>query len=107
MAESSLYGTYSIKAGEEVDYDMVLEYYLNEEHICKEYSDLKKYGITIKKTEKHPDGRKLEESKTINDIFYRLEDAITFLDKIIKNSVTPVGFRDVVEEYITDKLVMN
>ena len=104
MIQSSLYSTFKENAGVEHDFDIVIEYYLNEEHMCKEYSDLKKYGITVKKTEKHPDGRVLKESKTIDGIFYRQADVTEFLDKLVRNSVTPVGFRDALEEHICGKL---
>lgn len=71
MKNSILFGTYTQKAHELLPYDMILEYYLIEEHLCEEYSELKRYGITIKKTAVYPDGKTLEESKTVNDVFYK------------------------------------
>ena len=102
--KSTLYGTYKEKAGESLVYDMTLEYYLNEEYLCEQFSDLKRYGITIVKTSEYPDKKKTEECKTINDIFYKKDDACKFLDILIKNTVTPLSFRDVVEEYIISRL---
>ncbi len=104
--KSTLYGTYKEKAGESLLYDMTLEYYLNEEYLCEQFSDLKRYGITIVKTSVYSDMKKTEESKTINDIFYKKEDACNFLDILIKNTVTPLSFQDVVEEYIISSLNM-
>jgi len=102
--KSTLYGTYQEKAGESLVYDMTLEYYLNEEYLCEQFSDLKRYGITIVKTSVYPDKKKTEERKTINDIFYKKEDACNFLDILIKTTVTPLSFQDVVEDYIIAKL---
>lgn len=104
MAETTLYGTYIEKAGELIPYDMTLEYYLNEELLCEEYSDLKRYGITIKKIATYNDGNTLKETKTINNIFYDKKEATDFLDLLLRNSVTPMSLKDIVYEYIADRL---
>ncbi len=99
-----LHGTYIEKAGENVPYDMVLEYYLTDELLCEKYSDLKRYGIMIKKTATFDDGTTKEETKQIKDVFYRLCDAEEFLDMLIRGKVTPMALEDIVGEYIESKL---
>lgn len=84
--------------------DVELEYYLIPECISSAYCDLMCYGIKIKKTAYFEGGGKTVESKQINNVFYRKEDAERFLNIIIEGSVTPVTLRDVVEDYIVESI---
>ncbi|MBP3360192.1 MAG: hypothetical protein J6N52_05020 [Clostridia bacterium] len=102
---SSLCGTYIEKAGENIPYDMTIEYYMTEELLCSRYSDLKRYGVIVKKTCSFPDGTATGEEKQINDIFYRKSDADDFLDMLIRNRVTPMAVEEIIQEYICNKLV--
>ena len=104
MNNKQLYGRVIEKAGGEIDYDLTLEYYLNHESIREEYCDLKRYGITIKKIAEYPNGKCLEESKTINDMFYRISDAEKFMAMLIRGKVTPACFSEVVKEYLVNTI---
>ena len=82
-----------------------LEYYLIPESISSEYCDLMCYGIKVKKTTYFEGGGKTVESKQINNVFYRKDDAERFLDIIMRGTVTPATLKDVVEDYITESVV--
>ena len=97
--KTMLYGTYNLQAGNEIDYNMTVEYYLTEEYLCKRYSKIKKYGILINKLCDNS-----RETKHIRDIFYRLCDAEEFIDILIRNKVTPITLEDVIKDYISQKV---
>lgn len=102
MIKTTLFG--KLKEEEITDYDLTLEYYMVTEPLCKEYSDLLRYGVKIKMIQVFPDGKTDEKSKEIRDIFYRKNDAEEFISLLIRNKVTPTHFREVVEDYISEKL---
>lgn len=104
MITTTLYATHTEKAGDLIDYNLILEYYIITEPLCKEYSDMLRYGAKIKMLSEFADGTKNEETKEIRDIFYRKNDAEDFLSILFKNKVTPTHFREVVENYISEKL---
>lgn len=81
-----------------------LEYYLIPEKISEAYCDLVSYGVKVKKTSYFEGGGKTVETKQINNVFYRKNEAEEFIKLILRNSVTPVTLRDVVEDYIIDSL---
>ncbi len=81
-----------------------LEYYLIPEKISEAYCDLMCYGVKVKKTTYFEGGGKTVETKQINNVFYHKNEAEEFIKLILKNSVTPVTLRDVVEDYITDSI---
>ncbi len=76
----------------------VIDYYLTESDIRKEYCDLKKYGIFIKKRSPLPCGIEVD-AKYVPDVFYRLGDARKFLDMLIAEKIPPAHFGDAVETY--------
>ncbi len=100
MKKEKLYGCAYEKVHGKEPYYMILEYYLTEDSIAEQYCDLKRYGIIIKKTTVDMDGMKTSEKKEINDIFFHLAEAEKFIASLIKNKITPVAFRAVVEDYI-------
>ena len=100
MENEILYGRAALKS----TYEMRIEYYLIPEKISQDYTDLMRYGIKIKMTSYFEGGGKVVEMKQINNIFYRLGDAEEFLQLLIRNKVTPVSLRDVVEDYIIESL---
>ena len=102
---SSLCGTYIEKAGENIPYDMTIEYFMTEELLCSRYSDIKRYGVIIRKTCSFADGTTSSEEKQINDIFYRKNDADDFLDMLIRNRVTPMALEEIIQEYICSKVI--
>ena len=82
--------------------NIILEYYMITEEISAYYSTLKSYGVKISKIKITDGGGKVIESKQINNIFYRKEDAEVFLDIIMRNTVTPISLMDVTEDYIAE-----
>lgn len=81
-------------------YKMNLDYYIISEDISEDFCDLKCYGVKITKTVSFSGGGKSVETKQINNIFYHREDVEEFVRIIMKNTVTPMHLRDVVEDYI-------
>lgn len=81
-----------------------LDYYIITENISADYCDLKCYGIKIQKTAIYEGGGKIVESKQINNIFYRYNDVIEFIKKIISRSTEPSKLRDAVENYIAESI---
>lgn len=100
MKKEKLYGCAREKVQGKSPYYMILEYYLTEDSIAEQYCDLKRYGIIIKKTSVDMEGIEVSEKKEINDIFFHLSEAEAFIGDLIKNRITPIGFRAVVEDYI-------
>ena len=84
--------------------NIILEYYMITEEISAYYSTLKSYGVKISKIKITDGGGKVIESKHINNIFYRKEDAEVFLDIIMRNTVTPISLMDVTEDYIAESV---
>lgn len=84
--------------------NIILEYYMITEEISAYYSTLKSYGVKISKIKITDCGGKVIESKQINNIFYRKEDAEVFLDIIMRNTVTPISLMDVTEDYIAESV---
>lgn len=84
--------------------NIILEYYMITEEISAYYSTLKSYGVKISKIKITDGGGKVIESKQINNIFYRKEDAEVFLDIIMRNTVTPISLMDVTEDYIAESV---
>ncbi|MCX7715324.1 MAG: DUF6514 family protein [Clostridia bacterium] len=99
-----------VKCMEDVDdlkqYQMILEYYLVEKEIAEEYCDLKSYGVQITKISIFNDGRRSEEYKLINDIFFDKNDAENFIQIIAENRVTPTSLRDVIDDFIGQTINM-
>ncbi len=100
MENEVFYGSCSLNGKKGAE----LEYYLIPEKISEAYCDLMCYGVKVKKTTYFEGGGKTVETKQINNVFYRKNEAEEFIKLILKNSVTPVTLRDVVEDYITDSI---
>ena len=100
MEQVKLYGKAEIVTKERIE----LEYYIVSERIGFENCNLMSYGIRVKKTAFYDGGGKSVEMNQINNVFYRKEDAEEFMDIIIRNKVTPVTLRDVVEDYIVESI---
>lgn len=82
--------------------DMQIDYHIIAQNISEEHCDLESYGVKIIKTVYGDGGGKSIESSQINNIFYRKRDIEKFMELIVRNSVTPITLRDVVEDYISD-----
>lgn len=100
MKTEKMYGSIREEVRGKKPYYMILEYYLTEEGIGEKYCDLKRYGVIITKTAVDTDGGKTTERKEIDDIFFNLSEAEEFIYKLIRNRVTPIAFKNVVEDYI-------
>ena len=81
-----------------------LDYYIITENISADYCDLKCYGIKIQKTIIYEGGGKIVESKQINNVFYRYNDVLEFIKKIISRATDPSRLRDAVENYIAESI---
>ncbi|MCH5210061.1 MAG: hypothetical protein J1F01_03750 [Oscillospiraceae bacterium] len=81
-----------------------LDYYIITENISADYCDLKCYGIKIQKTAIYEGGGKIVESKQINNVFYRYDDVLEFIKRIILRRTEPVRLREVVENYIVESI---
>lgn len=86
--------------------DMELDYYIIADDISKEYCNLETYGVRIIKTVCSEGGGKSIESNQINNIFYRKCDIESFMELIVRNSVTPMSLKDVVEDYIAESMTV-
>lgn len=82
----------------------ILKYFLTESPIGFGYSDLKSYGIEIERTDKRAGMQDMRECKSIDGIFYDVEDAITFLGEIKRNKIVPTSLSQFLENYIKDKV---
>lgn len=85
---------------------MVLDYYLIEEEVAVEYCELKSYGVEIKKTAHFAGGHTERECKQISNLFFSRRDAECFLEKIVKNTVTPITLKNVIEDYADGHIQM-
>lgn len=81
-----------------------IDYYIIPESISEAYCDLKCYGIKIQKTVVYAGGGKTVESKQINNVFYRYDDAREFMDVITPKGVEPHNLRETVEKYIIESI---
>lgn len=84
--------------------NILLEYFMITEEISVDYTNLKSYGVKIRKTEVNEGGGNVIETKQINNVFYHKEDAEVFLDILMRNSVTPISLLEVTEDYIVESL---
>ena len=105
MNERELYGTIIEKPGSELEYELQLNYYLNKEPVSSDSLNPIRYGITIEKAAVFSSGSVKKEEKTINNIFYRRDDAEKFLKILIRGKVTPVTFAEIAEEYVSGLIV--
>lgn len=82
--------------------DMELSYYIVTEDISRRHCDLESYGVKVVKTQCSEGGGRIQETKEIDNIFYRKSDAEKFVKLIMDNKVTPMTLHEVVEDYISD-----
>lgn len=81
-----------------------LTYYLLTSCVSEEYCDLKVYGVEIDRVTEYADGKRECDKKIISDLFFSREEAETFLERIFKNGVTPIGLKNAVHDYIGERL---
>lgn len=82
---------------------MTLTYYIITEPLCKEYSDMLRYGVRVDSQIVYEDGTVISDSRKYEDIFFRASDLYQFLDVIIDKRIKPNNLRDVLKKYIECK----
>jgi len=104
MGKREKYREILVGTDDDVPKNMRLTYYLLTDNVREEYCDLKVYGAEIDK-ENVFDGEESEnESKTIKNLFFRKQEAESFLDKLARNQVTPMGLKSAVTEHIGEQI---
>lgn len=97
-----VYGSVSISdcitKGVTEEFPINLEYYKIHTHMPKNVE--KPYGIGIVKTHEDTVETRMEKSE-FNHIFSQEQEADKMLKLLIKNKVTPVTLRDILEDYAT------
>lgn len=82
----------------------ILRYYLTESPVGFGYSELKNYGIEVECTERKPGMQDMRECKSIDGIFFDVEEALSFLAVIKKKRVMPAHLTSTLEQYIKEKI---
>jgi len=103
MGKKEKYREIAVSTDDSPSFNMKLTYYLLTESIREEYCDLKVYGAEIFK-ESICDGKLERESKVIKNLFFRKQEAESFLDKLARNEVTPMGLKSAVTEHIGEQI---
>ena len=80
----------------------ILKYYLTETPVGYGCSSLVQYGIEIKKTERKPGMQDISECKTIEGIFFNVEEALSFLKILKKEQIPPSKLCQSLEKYIKE-----
>lgn len=84
---------------EGIKYPIKLEYYRVTEESIIYNSERKIYGIEIVKTEYKDSGTKIE-IKGVRDVTNNIKRINKILQLLKQNYVTPIGLKDVVEDYL-------
>ena len=85
-------------------YERELDYYLVEENISEEYTDMIRYGIRIEQTVLYPGGGKTIDMRQLNNVFYSYDEANAFMRQLMNETAVPESLRNRVESYITHKM---
>lgn len=80
--------------------EFILDYYLLEKDIKIEGFSVNTYGIEISKREKTKDDGTLKEYRRVYDVFCTKGEALETLEKLVKNTVTPISLLDILEDLI-------
>jgi hypothetical protein len=89
---------------EDKSHQMKLTYYMLVDSVREEYCDLKVYGAEIDKEDIFSGGICENESKIVKNIFFRHGEAETFLKKLVRARVTPMGLTSAVSEHIGERI---
>lgn len=81
-----------------------LTYYLLTDSVREEYCDLLVYGAEIDKEVIFGGGVGENESKIIKNLFFRKQEAEDFLNKLVRNQVTPMGLKSAISEHIGEQI---
>ena len=96
-----LYKTVNVASecdGEEMKF--WLDYYVLEKEVEIEGFSVNTYGIEICKRAKRENGSSYFEYRKIFDIFCTEEETTSVIDKLARNSVTPICMQEVLEDLI-------
>ncbi len=80
--------------------EFILDYFWLEKDVRIEGFSVNTYGIEISKREKTADNENYCEYRRVYDIFCTKAEALDALDKLVRNTVTPVSLLDVLEDMI-------
>ncbi len=86
--------------GENGNSQFDLEYYILEKEIMIDGMCINTYGVEISKLFKAEDGVVYKEYRKIFDIFCTEREAEKVLEKLARNTVTPISLLDVLENLI-------
>ncbi len=85
-------------------YERDVDYYLVEESISEEYTDMLRYGIRIEQAVMYPGGGKTMEMRQLNNVFYRYDEADRFMRALMRETVLPDKLRAYIERYVLQKM---
>lgn len=98
------FDTVILRVEDDIPYDMKLTYYLLTGAVSEEYCDLKVYGVEIEKEVISGKIKAGIERKMVKDLFFKRCDAVEFLNKIIRNRVTPMELKYVIKDHINEQI---
>lgn len=107
MAIRKLFKTVHVNSDSEAgNSEFDLEYCLLEKEIVLDSFSVNTYGVEITKIYKNKDNTLCKEYRKVFDIFCTQSEAEAVLEKLARNTVTPVSLLDVLENMIgTGELV--
>ncbi|MBQ4516622.1 MAG: hypothetical protein II978_07520 [Clostridia bacterium] len=101
MANRKLYKTVSVNSEDNLaSYDFDLEYYILEKEIQLDGICVNTYGVEICKCRKDADEVVHKEYRKVFDVFCTKKEAEEILEKLARNTVTPISLLDVLENLI-------
>ena len=101
MAMRKLYKTVNVSSecdGEKIKF--WLDYYILEKEVQIEGYSVNTYGIEICKRSKRENNSSYFEYRKIFDIFCSEAETVSVIDKLARNSVTPICMQEVLEDLI-------
>ena len=101
--KKELFDKVTVRVDEDIPYDMELTYYLLTDAVSEEYCDLEVYGVEIDKEVKFGKYAGVER-KMVKDMFFKKCEALDFLSKISRNTVTPMELKYVIKDYISQQI---
>ncbi len=102
--QRKLFDEVEVDFTEDRPHRMKLTYYLLTDSVREEYCDLKVYGAEIDKEDVFSGGICENESKIVKNLFFRLNEAEDFMEKLVRLRVTPMGLMSAVSEHISEKI---
>ena len=101
MAIRKLYKTVHVNSESEMgNSEFDLEYYVLEKEILLDGFSVNTYGVEITKRSRGEGNTLCKEYRKVFDIFCTQSEAEAVLEKLVRNTVTPVSLLDVLENMI-------